>query len=230
MRLWQLVSPALPVGAFAWSGGLESAVTRGWVEDRASATDWVGGVLATGLAANDLPLLLRLQQAWSELPAAGAQSADGGALARLAQGNQWLTALRETSELLAEDRHLGRALGRLLVDLDVPQARLLSEPPLAPATFAAAWALAASHWHIDPVESLRGYAFAWCENQVAAAIKLVPLGQTDGQRLLGDLLALIDDAVERARSLADEDIGASLPGLALASSWHETQYSRLFRS
>lgn len=230
LRLWQLISPALPVGAFAWSGGLESAVDRGWVRDRASAADWIGGVLAHGLADNDLPLLLRLQQGWRKL-SEGMEAEDrGDALARLGYDNRRLTALRETAELLAEDRHLGRALARLLTDLEIPEARLLSEAPLAPTTFAAAWALAASHWRIGVDESLRGYAFAWTENQVTAAVKLVPLGQTDGQRLLGDLLTVIDAAVERACSRADDDIGTSLPGLALASSWHETQYSRLFRS
>ena len=92
------------------------------------------------------------------------------------------------------------------------------------------FALATTAWNVPLDEALDGYLWSWCENQVAAAVKLVPLGQTDGQRLLGALADRFSEAVEVARGLDDEDLGSSLPGVALASMLHETQYSRLFRS
>jgi urease accessory protein len=217
LALWRLISPMLPIGAFAWSQGLEYAVEVGWVADEAAAASWIGGVLEHNLAAVDIPILARLYRAWGE--------GDGAAV------DSWgslLRAMRETSELMHEDRELGRALARLLCELGIAEADPWREH--AQTTYAAMFALAAYSWDIPVTEAARGYLWAWCENQVSAAMKLVPLGQNAGQRLLGLLMPVIDRSTSRGLALAEEDIGATATGLGLASAAHETQYSRLFRS
>src|SRR5690606_24198399 len=129
----------------------------------------------------------------------------------------------ETSELRLGDRGMGEALARLLEDLGVCVPRC--EWP-----FAGAFAFAAAHWNIPIADAAAGYAWAWCESQVAAAIKLVPLGHTAGQRVMLGRAETIESAVERALRLDDAEIGFGMPALAIASARHETQYTRLFRS
>ncbi len=214
VRLWQLVSSTLPVGAYAYSGGLESAVEHGHVHDFVSCKDWLAGLLGESFAYNDLPMYLRLYELWEKQDIAGVVLAC-----------EKLQSLRETHELLAEDRQTGAALQRLMIDLDIEDADTIIRP-----SFAVMFALACVRWRVTCVDGAHGLAWAWLENQVAAAIKLVPLGQTDGQRLLLQLTPALQQAVITAESLDDVDVGRSLPGLGLLSSWHETQYSRLFRS
>jgi len=217
LRLWQLISPALPVGAYAYSQGQEYAVTEGWVHDENSALEWISGIAENSIATLDLPVLQRLHTAWQQNDEP-----------QLFYWSRFLIASRESSEILAEDKHLGQALARLLGDLDVKHAttwRLKKE-----VNFALMFALACSHWKIGIHQALAGYLWAWCENQVAAAIKVVPLGQTAGQRILSALIVQIPVLVERAMLTTDEGIGVLCPGLAIGSARHETQYSRLFRS
>ena len=214
LRLWQLISPALPVGAYAYSGGLESAIEHGHVHDRASCLSWLRGVTDESLTYVDLPMFVRLYAAWDEQD-----------VPRVNVLSQHLQAMRESQELLAEDRQMGAALRRLLIDLGVSRAETILRP-----SFATMYSLACLEWDIDRETGAQGLCWSWLENQVSAAIKLIPLGQTDGQRLLGDLMPEVVRAVESALSLCDEDIGRSLPGLALLSASHEEQYSRLFRS
>ncbi|MBI5041097.1 MAG: urease accessory protein UreF [Gammaproteobacteria bacterium] len=217
LRLLQLVSPALPVGAYAYSQGLEQAVQLAWITNEAQAAEWIEGVLENGLARVDAPVLLRLHAAWSALD-----------LDQVEYWNHFLYACRESAELQAEDRTLARALTRLLIDLGVSEAKPFATQ--ARSTFASLFALAAVHWKIPAAQCVQGYLWSWAENQVAAAIKLVPLGQTAGQRISLRLGERIPHLAEAARALADEDIGQTMQGLAMASAWHETQYSRLFRS
>ncbi|MBO6935882.1 MAG: urease accessory protein UreF [Deltaproteobacteria bacterium] len=214
-RLLQLVSPALPVGGYTYSRGLETAVERGWVTDEAQTRAWIAGLLEHSVATLDGPLVVRLHRAL-----AGGDMATARRWARLAD------ATRETSELQAESRQTGRALVRLLVDLE------LADPPPAPIREAhvAAFALASVALGLDADTALRGFLWTWLEGTVAAAIKLVPLGQTAGQRILLQLGPELERAAERAATLPDEALGALAPGLALASALHETQHTRLFRS
>jgi urease accessory protein len=216
LRLCHLVSPALPIGAYAYSQGLEYAVHAGWVHDEAGTFDWLSGLASRAVGCLDLPVLLRLHDAWTRDDPA-----------RVARWNAELIASRETRELREEERHLGRSLARVLAALDVPEAAAWLEP--APA-FATMFTLAAVRWDIGADDAACGYLWAWCENQVLAAIKLVPLGQTAGQRLLHQLSELIPPIAERAGDIADGQIGTSGVSQALASCRHETQYSRLFRS
>lgn len=216
LRLLQVTSPALPVGAFAWSQGLEYAVHVGWVNDESSALNWIGGLLSHSLSMLDLPCLTRLYRSW--------QTEDNELAVK--HWNAFLLANRESRELRAEDTQLGGALMRLLADLDVPQAKSWT----GPTAFANAFSLAGVAWRIPLRETLLGYLWSWTENQVAAAIKLVPLGQTAGQRLLSQLQRQMPTSVARGLDCRDGEIGQLAVGLALASAQHETQRVRLFRS
>jgi len=213
LRLLQLASPALPVGAFAYSQGLEPAVSAGVVHDEASAAGWLLGLLAGPLAHLDLPLFARLYRAHTARDLAG-----------VAHWNGFLLASRPTSELQAEDRHLGAAFARVLATLEVP------EDTVGAKTLAGQFARATVHYRIDLHTALETFAFMWAEAQTSAAVRLVPLGQSAGVRVLARAGAAIPPAVAAALLLGDDDLGGAAPGLALLSVAHETQYSRLFRS
>ncbi|WP_203142981.1 urease accessory protein UreF [Marinobacter mangrovi] len=216
LGLLQLVSPALPIGAFAWSQGLESAFELDWVRNEADLGQWLAGVLDDGLTRCELPVLARQQQAW----------ADGDA-ATLAQWNDWLHATRETAELSDEDVRLGSALTRLLTSLELmPEDGQMPHEP----GYVTVFAWAAHQRHVPVRQTLLGFAWAWLENQLAVACKALPLGHTAAQRLTEQLRPALVRAVDNALVLKDDELGPILPGLALASAHHETQYSRLFRS
>ena len=217
LRLLQLASPALPVGAYAYSQGLEYAVETGWVNDENSARDWILGILQHGLAQLDVPVFARLYKAWDIADEIDVQ-----------QWNGYLFAARESAELQQEEQHLGRALARVLISLGIADAKPWQSTERV--CFATLFALAAAHWRIDLPNAATAYLWAWTENQVMAATKLVPLGQTAAQQILSQAQPMIVTAVETGLSLDDEDISGALPGLAIASALHETQYSRLFRS
>lgn len=214
LHLLHLSSPALPIGAYAYSQGLEYAIEAGWVEGDALA-DWLRDGLHFGVAHLDLPILRRALAAAKQRDTAALDS-----------WNDLLLAQRETRELLLEDQQIGRALWRLLASLfDAP----LPAMPQAPG-YAVAFATACAYWEIDEEQACQAFCYAWLENQVTAATKLVPLGQTAAQRLLITLMEDIDSACSTSRDLNEELIGLSLPGLALASCRHEHQHTRLFRS
>jgi len=221
LRLLHLASPALPIGAFHFSQGLEYAVECGWVKDEATALDWIDGLASASLGTLDLPVLARLHAAWRQ-----------DATQDVLRWNAFLIASRETEELRAEDRHLGSALLRVLIELELsteifPLNAANTPPGVSHAT---AFAFACARWNVEPEACSMTYAWAWVENQVLAAVKLVPLGQSAAQRMLHALCARIPLLVERALKLADSDIGISAALSAVASGRHETQYSRLFKS
>lgn len=216
LRLYQLVSPALPVGAYNFSQGLEYAVHAGWVNDEPGTLHWIGGVARHSIAMLDVPLLIRMHHAWCD-----------DDVVKVKRWNAELMASRESEELRAEERHLGRSLAKVLFALDIEGA----EPFIKHNTsYACMFALATSRWDIKPHEAATAFIWAWCENQVLAALKLLPVGQTAGQRILNELLRDIPGMVDHAMNIAEEDIGAAAPRFSMASAWHETQYSRLFRS
>ena len=217
LRLWQLISPALPVGAYAYSQGLEYACESGWVRDEAGARQWIHGLLHNNLSHLDVPVLARLHNAWQQQDLGTAR-----------QWNGFLLAARESAELRNEDIHLGRALQQLLSELESDASDLWPTDTLS--SFANMFALASALWNISLEDCAMGYLWAWTENQVAAAIKLIPLGQVAGQRILSSAMEIIPNLMDSGLSLRDEDIGALSPGLAIASALHETQYTRLFRS
>ncbi|WP_404802748.1 urease accessory protein UreF [Marinobacter confluentis] len=216
LGLMQLVSPALPIGAFAWSQGLESAFELGWVNNEQQLGGWLEGVLEDGLTRCELPLLARLQSAWAE------QDADA-----LAHWNAWLHATRETAELSDEDLRLGAALARLLGSLELlpPEDLMPNEPG-----YVTLFAWGATLRKVPVRQTLLGFSWAWMENQLAVACKAMPLGHTAAQRLTEQLRPKLVEAVNNALQMNDAELGPIIPGLALGSAQHETQYSRLFRS
>lgn len=216
LGLMQLVSPALPIGAFAWSQGLESAFELGWVKTEADLSEWLEGVLEDGLSRCELPLLARLQTAWAAEDASA-----------IAQWNTWLQATRETAELSDEDTRLGAALVTLLRNLGLlPDAKLIPREP----GYITMFAWVAHHRQVPQRQTLIGFAWAWLENQLSVACKALPLGHTAAQRITEHIRPLLVTAVEVALQREDNQLGPILPGLALGSALHETQYSRLFRS
>lgn len=217
LRLLQLVSPSLPIGMYSYSQGLETAVHDGWITNAEQTRDWLHGLLHNTLGNVDAPLLARLYDSWQVNDLQAVES-----------WSQSLVACRETAELRAEDKQTGQALARLLINLDMPQAQAWQKRP--DATLATLFALAAVRWQIDKTDTITGYLWGWLENQVLGAIKLVPLGQVAGQQLLQGLAGELPGLVEQALTMPDGEIGGSCFGQALASSRHEMQYSRLFRS
>ena len=217
LRVLQLASPALPIGGYAYSQGLEYAIEQDWVTDLDSAAAWLTALAERSLGRLDIPVLLRQY--------AALQEADEN---RFAEWNDWLLASRETAELYLEDSQQGGALLRLMKSLEVPSAMAWrTGEPLA---LISAFAMAGQHWRTGANALALGVLWSWLENQTGAATKLIPLGQTDAQRLLDRLLPALPPIVELAAGLADEELGAGLPGLAFASARHEQQYTRLFRS
>jgi urease accessory protein len=217
LRLLQLVSPALPIGGYNFSQGLEYAIEAGWVRDEASALRWIGGLMRASVGTLDVPVLRRLHGAWaaSDIDAVDTWS-------------RFLMASRESSELRAEDRHLGRSLAKVLAEAGIVAARAWQARP--DATFATLFALGCSHWHVHVEQCAWGYLWTWAENQVLAAVKAVPLGQSAGQRMLDALISDIPQVALGATALEDEHIGSAAPMHLIASAAHETQYTRLFRS
>lgn len=217
LRLLHLASPALPIGGFHFSQGLEYAAEAQWVRDEASALAWIEGLANGTIGTVDLPILLRLMRARR------ANEVDV-----IKHWSERLLASRETDELRAEDRHMGHALERILADLQVCPVLNAEEARLV--SYAGAFARACVAWSIPAREALQAYVWAWSENQTLAAVKLVPLGQSAGQRILHTLIPKLEHIVDRALSLEDEEIGTASVMQAFASARHESQYTRLFRS
>lgn len=219
-RLLQLASPALPVGAYSYSQGLEAAVEAKTIVDAATASLWIGDALSLNLARFEAPLWCRLQAAW--------QAGDHTGVREL---NDWFIATRETAELRAETLQMGYSMRRLFLELGEFDAEVLGElGRMDQIAFPAAFTFAVAQWQIPPRDALIAYLWSWLENQVMAALKAVPLGQTDGQRILIRLGERLSAIAEQSLVTEPASFANFSPGLAIASSIHETQYSRLFRS
>lgn len=214
-RLMQLASPMLPVGAYSYSQGLESAIETGVVSDPQTARDWIADVLDLYLARFELPLLWRMHDAWTN----GHDPAEWNSL---------FAAGRDTAEARAETLQMGGSLLKLIADLgDCDPAPLRMVEPL---TFPMAYAFAAAEWRIPVDATVQAYGWGWLENQVAVSMKTIPIGQVAGQRILTALGGKLPAIVEAVGKMDDDDISNYAPGLSLAGCRHETQYSRLFRS
>jgi urease accessory protein len=219
-RLLQLASPALPVGAYTYSQGLEWAVESGTVRNEAGALRWIGDQLEWNLSRFEAPQLLRLLEAWSV----------GDVRKALELDTEYL-ATRETAELRAETLQMGYSMKRLLHELgDFPPHFLASLDAEPQPSFALVWSCAAAAWQIRPQDALTAWLWSWAENQTMAALKAVPLGQAAGQRLLQEIGCRLPAVVGRAVALVDAEYSNFAPGFAIACCKHETQYTRLFRS
>ena len=220
LQLLWLASPALPVGGFSYSEGLEAAIEAGSVHDEASAQRWLLDQLHLSLGRSELPLLAQAIAAWA--------AHDGPRIAAL---NEWALATRETSELRRQCEQMGRSMRDWLRQRTPDDARLPTLARLAPApAWPIAFALAAAQSGADARDALLAFGFGWAENMVQAALKAMSLGQSGGQRILGTLSEALPAVVDAALALPDHDRQAFTPMLAILSAQHETQYSRLFRS
>ena len=220
LQLMQLASPALPVGGFSYSEGLEAAVEAGRVGDEKQAADWLIDQLHLSLERADLPVLAHAQQGWLD-----------GDVERIAQLNEWVCLTRESAELRLQTQQMGRSLAEWLKNRDAADGRVAQLAALRPApTWPVAFGLAAALAGAPRREALLAFGFGWAENMVQAAMRCVPLGQGAAQRILARLMAALPEAVGRAAARPEEDWQAHTPALAILSSRHETQYSRLFRS
>ena len=232
LQLIWLASPALPIGGFSYSEGLEALV------EYAQAAIKKEAVSETGIA-HWLVDQLHLSLARSELAvlAQAVSALRSGDETRFAALNQWVLATRETSELRAQTVQMGHSMGQWLANLQPKAQQAVQQgvqpdalPTRAPLTYPLAFAQAAATSTASLRSICLAFAFGWAENMVAAAVKSVPLGQNAGQRILARLAFEIPQAVDQALSTADDDRQAFTPMLAILSAQHETQYSRLFRS
>lgn len=215
LQLLWLASPALPVGGFSYSEGLEAAVDAGRLRHEQEAGDWLVDQLHLALARSDLPVVAAAIEAW--------RADQAGRIEAL---NAWVLCTRETAELRQQTEQMGRSLVEWLKAVH-PEAAGAAPQPL---TYPVAWALAMARSPARTQDALVAFAFGWAENMVQAAVRAVPLGQSAGQRILGRLAAGIPAAVHGALLLGEEERQAFTPMLAILSARHENQYSRLFRS
>jgi urease accessory protein len=217
LRLFQLSSAALPIGAFAYSQGLEQAVETGNVTCRDTSIAWTVGMLEHAVLTLDVPVFARLYRAFA---------ADDIVAAR--RWSDYLFATRGSGELRAEERQTGSALMRLLTKEGVERAAAWLGAPRV--TLATGFALASVAWGAPLRDSALAYVFAWAEAQVGAATRLIPLGQSDAQRTLSRLIERTARGIDEALVRRDDQLVSSTPGQLLLSARHESQYSRLFRS
>ena len=219
IQLIWLASPALPVGGFSYSEGLEVAVERAGVVTENAANNWLTDQLNLTLARGDLAVMAQAIPAFRRCD-----------LVRIRQLNDWVLHTRETSELRLQAEQMGRSLLDWLRNHDGANTEHIHAYAQMQPTYPVAFALAASQTVADVRDCLLAYAFGWAENMMQAALKSVPLGQSSGQRILAALSREIPTAVEAAMRLLDSERQAFSPMLAILSSQHETQYTRLFRS
>ncbi len=221
-HLLHLASPALPVGAFSYSQGLEQVIECKPPDTEGAdlARQWIADTLRFSLIRCEVPMMASMLKTWN-----------GKDSEKLAKLNETFIALRETAEVRAETLQMGYSLARLLRDLDgVPEYIRNTLHAMDETAYPTAWAAAASHWQLSEADAAQAYLWAWLENQVMAAVKLIPLGQTQGQKILLQLAADLPTLAHQAIDHTEDDWENFTPGLAIASSLHETQYTRLFRS
>jgi urease accessory protein len=218
LQLIWLASPALPIGGFSYSEGLEAAIDHGWVHDEHSAAAWLTDQLHLTQSRGDMAVIGQMVQAWQALDHA-----------RLEALSQWVHATRESAELRLQSEQMGRSMLEWLRNQEAIDDNTLALCNRWVPTYPLMFALALSRTGASIEQCLQAYAFGWAENMVQAAIKSVPLGQNAGQRILTQLAQHIASAVNHAMQTTDTRQAFS-PMLAILSAQHETQYSRLFRS
>jgi urease accessory protein len=220
LALLQLTSPALPVGAYSYSEGLEVLVDRQLIPNAEELQLWLTESLTIGSICVETGILLRAHRCWQE-----------GDFSGIVYWNDRLSAMRESSELQQQNWQMGRSLLKLLGDIQPQLISIELEAAIGKNwNFATAFAIAAIGNQIDERTAAIGYLYSWASNLVNAGVKLIPLGQTAGQKIMMNLGSSIELTVDRMLNVPDDELFCCSWGLALASMNHETQYSRLFRS
>jgi urease accessory protein len=239
LNLLQLASPAMPLGAYSYSEGLETLVELQIVKDRQTLEKWLSNELRYGAIKIDTILMLKAHQSTFNKDLSG-----------LCYWNNWLSAARETKELRQQNWQMGNTLLRLLQELENDCAQfkhskdrfqnkidlnLLAIETILSAlnkccNYAIAFGIAAAYWDIDAEDALLGYLHSWATNAIGAGVKLIPLGQTTGQQILKSIYSQIASVAPEILSLDNEGLSSCTWGLSLASCLHESQYTRLFRS
>lgn len=220
LSLLYLSSPALPIGAFAYSQGLEKAIELDWVSDAATLEEWCDQVIQFGLCELDLPLIGLLRDAMVK--------SDQSLIEEL---NEEVFACRESFELFEEEKHLGGSLARLYRTQDLASRLQMNCPLPANPSFLCAYAACSLALGLDLQAARVGFLWSWLENQIAVACKTIPLGQSDAQSVLLSLKTKLSEYLDAISPVSkSSELSGSLPGQALSSALHEAQYSRLFRS
>lgn len=218
-RLLVWLSPAFPVGAFAYSHGLELAADRGWVVGRDGLEAWISDLVACGSLRNDLILLA---EAWR----AGAAE-DQNAVSAV---NDLALALQPSAERRLETVGQGQAFLAAIHAAWEPDGAARRVRCDGEAAYAVAVGATAGRHGIELEGTLLAYAIQFVTNLVSAGIRLSLIGQTDGQRILAAMMPALHAAASAAHSATLDDLGGATLRSDLASLAHETQYSRLFRS
>jgi urease accessory protein len=220
MRLLQIASQAIPIGGYSHSHGLEAAIESGLVRDEATVQQWITDMLLFSIGSYEAACLEKMSGAWI------AQDFDA-----LRELNDEFLATRESAELRSATVQMGFSMRTLLEVLpNLPQLLISALQTMREPSLPCAWSGAATAWAISPSDSMAAYLWSWAENQVLVAMKSVPIGQSSGQRVLLKMGSQIAQLMERPQSRDDGKLSNFVPGLAILSSQHETQYSRLFRS
>ncbi len=220
--LMQLASPAFPIGGYSYSQGLEAAIDSGLVQDAPTAEAWIEEVFLGVFSRSEAPLWLLSYEAWA------CKDIDS-----VINFNEYFLASRETSELRSETEQMGWSLLQIAQSLGWGDVSLSQLAAIKPLSLLVAHSYACFHLNIQAKNGLTAYAFSWIENQVAASLKAIPLGQVAGQHALTKIRLLVPKMVEEAEKRAKSNLSMIdnfSPMLAILSSRHETQYSRLFRS
>jgi urease accessory protein len=240
VRLLQLSSQALPIGGYSHSQGLEAAIDQRVVTDESALLRWISDVLEYSMKSFEIPSMLAMATAWARN--------DPAAVAKL---NEGFLSARESAEIRAAAVQMGFSLCSLVSGLpDIPADIVATLRSLREPSLPCVWSATTTAWGIEPRESVMGYLWTWAENQVLVALKAVPIGQSAGQRVLlatGSKIAQVAADMHPCGTFTDgiaadgidtdgigedseDDYSNFTPGLAILSSQHETQYSRLFRS
>lgn len=218
LRLLQLSNSALPVGAYSYSEGLETLIEFHQIKDNLTLALWLRQELRYGS--------IRLETAVMNRAFNINRS---GNISLLKHWNDWLSAARETEEMRQQSWQMGYSLSKLIQQIE-PGASELIQACGNPCNYAIAFGTIAAYWEIDIAAVTLAYLQSWALNLINAAVKLIPLGQTTGQKLLLDLNGAIAIATDEILELEDDDLCSCGWGFSLASMNHETLYTRLFRS
>ena len=210
LDILHLFSPSLPIGAFAFSQGLEAAIESGHVRDAVALETWCDGVLRDSLQTLDCYYLRNAYQAQTAIEWAGL--------------NEQILTSRETAELLQEDLLLGSSLNKWA------EGQGIDTPDSDENSVVALYGWLARKLKVPEDWAVTGFLWSWLDNQVTVAAKAVPLGQQVLQGVLMSLKPRIFDCVIQSKVTQLDTAFSTVPNLAILSAQHETQYSRLFRS